>query len=120
MSNKTDFKVGDKVVCVDNIGEESCLPLHKEYPVDEVYKNSIGLLGVKGLWSSHRFKLSEHIESKAYEKQSEGFEQINEGIKESSDKLMYELDFDFLTQMAERMAVNKNKYPVYNWKKSMD
>lgn len=43
-----------------------------------------------------------------------------EGYKESSSKLNYELDFDFITQMAERMAQNKHKYEPYNWQKPID
>lgn len=37
--------------------------------------------------------------------------------KETSNKLNYELDFNFITQMAERMAQNKHKYEPYNWQK---
>ena len=43
-----------------------------------------------------------------------------EGYKESSNKLEYELDWDFIKQVAERMSTNKGKYSAYNWKKSMD
>lgn len=43
-----------------------------------------------------------------------------EGIKESDGKLNYELDFEFIQAMAERMFKNKNKYPPYNWKKPID
>lgn len=39
------------------------------------------------------------------------------GTKQSEGKLNYELDFAFITQMAERMAQNKGKYEPYNWKK---
>jgi len=42
------------------------------------------------------------------------------GIKESIGKLDYELDFDFITQMAEKMSLNKSKYEPYNWKKPID
>lgn len=38
-------------------------------------------------------------------------------MKETKGKLTYELDFEFITQMAERMATNKGKYPPYNWQK---
>lgn len=38
-------------------------------------------------------------------------------MKETKDKLSYELDFSFITQIAERMATNKGKYPPYNWQK---
>lgn len=43
-----------------------------------------------------------------------------QGYKESSEKLEYELDWDFIKQVAERMSTNKGKYSAYNWKKSMD
>jgi len=42
------------------------------------------------------------------------------GIKDSEDKLNYELDWDFIKAMAERMALNKDKYPAYNWKQPID
>ena len=41
----------------------------------------------------------------------------NKAYKEKEGKLFYELDWDFITQMAERMASNKGKYEPYNWKK---
>jgi len=37
------------------------------------------------------------------------------GYKETTGKLFYELDFSFITAIAERMASNKYKYPMYNW-----
>jgi hypothetical protein len=43
-----------------------------------------------------------------------------QGIKETQGKLAYELDWEFITQMAEKMAVNKGKYEPYNWKKPID
>ena len=43
-----------------------------------------------------------------------------QGYKESNEKLEYELDWDFIKQVAERMSTNKGKYSAYNWKKSMD
>lgn len=42
------------------------------------------------------------------------------GKKESEGKLDYELDWEFIQQMAERMGQNKGKYEPYNWQKSMD
>ncbi len=41
--------------------------------------------------------------------------------KESNGKLFYEIDWPFITQMAEKMAANKKdgKYDLYNWKKPM-
>jgi hypothetical protein len=43
-----------------------------------------------------------------------------QGIKDKKDKLVYDLDFDFLTGMAQRMQLNRNKYPVGNWKNKID
>ena len=45
----------------------------------------------------------------------------NLGLKETEGKLFYELDWGFITQMAERMASNKkeSKYNLWNWKKPM-
>ena len=45
---------------------------------------------------------------------------MSEGLKESENKLDYEIDWNFVTKMAERMALNKGKYPPYNWQKPMD
>jgi len=44
-----------------------------------------------------------------------------EAYKETEGKLFYELDWSFITQMAERMASNKkeSKYNLWNWKKPM-
>lgn len=51
-----------------------------------------------------------------------GDKMLERGKKESEGKLFYELDFEFITQMAERMQSNKdnNKYPRWNWKKPLD
>lgn len=40
-----------------------------------------------------------------------------QAYKEKTNKLNYELDFNFITQLAERMASNKGKYEPYNWQK---
>ena len=43
----------------------------------------------------------------------------NIGLKESEDKLIYDIDFGYITGMAERMQLNRDKYPVGNWKKPL-
>ena len=50
-----------------------------------------------------------------------GAEQNQTAYKETEGKLFYELDWGFITQMAERMASNKkeSKYALWNWKKPM-
>lgn len=55
-----------------------------------------------------------HINKEEFEKQ--GYISFT-GTKQSEGKLNYELDFAFITQLAERMAQNKGKYEPYNWKK---
>jgi len=42
------------------------------------------------------------------------------GFKEESKKTNYELDFEFIQQLAERMNENKFKYQPYNWKKPIE
>ena len=44
----------------------------------------------------------------------------NEGVKETTGKLNYELDFNFIESIAARMAKNKDKYEPYNWQKPID
>ncbi len=41
-------------------------------------------------------------------------ERCNKG-KITKDKLTYELDFDFITLLAERMNKGKEKYKPYSW-----
>ena len=43
-----------------------------------------------------------------------------QGVKETEGKLNYELDWEFIQQMAERMSQNKGKYKPYNWKRPME
>lgn len=46
---------------------------------------------------------------------------IESGIKESKDKLIYEIDWEFIEGMAVRMSENKGeKYPIFNWKKPIE
>lgn len=47
-----------------------------------------------------------------------GLEDVGE--KETVNKLNYELDWNFIQQMAERMATNKGKYKPYNWQLKMN
>lgn len=43
-----------------------------------------------------------------------------QGVKETEGKLNYELDWNFIQQIAERMSQNKDKYEPYNWKRPME
>lgn len=42
------------------------------------------------------------------------------GFKEKDNKLSYELDWEFLEALAQRMSSNKGKYKPYNWKKPVE
>jgi len=44
----------------------------------------------------------------------------NSGIKETDSKLVYDIDFEYIKGMAERMQLNRGKYPVGNWTKPID
>ena len=79
----------------------------KEYEIFNIDSNYISVLNdysvsINFLSLHNTFKLKEEKET-AY--------------KETEGKLFYELDFEFITQMAERMASNKGKYEPYNWQK---
>lgn len=43
-----------------------------------------------------------------------------QGTKETKEKLVYDVDFDYITAMATRMQLNRDKYPVGNWKKDIN
>jgi len=45
---------------------------------------------------------------------------MDKGIKETINKLNYDIDFEFIERMAYRMERNKDKYSAGNWKKPMD
>lgn len=45
---------------------------------------------------------------------------MSKGIKETKDKLIYDIDFQYIQAMAERMQLNRDKYPIGNWQKPID
>ena len=105
METKQKFKVGNKIVCITNAYKD--FTKGKEYEIFNIDLNYISILNDYGVsinfLSLHNtFKLKDEKET-AY--------------KETEGKLFYELDFEFITQMAERMASNKGKYEPYNWQK---
>ena len=103
METKQKLKVGDKIICITDAYKD--FTKGKEYEILNVDSRNISVLNDYevsiNFFSLHNsFKLKEET---AY--------------KETEGKLHYELDFDFITQMAERMASNKGKYEPYNWQK---
>lgn len=55
-----------------------------------------------------------------YNRFSPIYESVTTGIKQTEGKLLYEIDFGFIKQLAERMSQNKGKYEPWNWKKPID
>jgi len=80
---------------------------------DIAYRKDSNDLGSSFDWESTK-------EGYAYWKKLQN-QNVIEAIKESKGKLFYELDFNFISQMAERMQSNKenSKYPLWNWKNKM-
>ena len=107
MKTKEKLKAGDKIVCITDADKD--FTKGKEYEIFEINEEDftykvINDYGIKidfiFSYFDEFFKLKEET---AY--------------KETEGKLLYELDFEFITQMAERMASNKGKYEPYNWQK---
>ena len=109
METKQKLKAGDKIVCITDAYKD--FTIGKEYEILKIDSNNISVVNDYGTYINflslkNTFKLKEEKET-AY--------------KETEGKLFYELDFEFITQMAERMASNKKegKYGLFNWMKPM-
>ena len=105
METKQKLKVGDKILCIKKYHED--ITIDNTYKIDNInndyfwfYDDAGDCIPCKLESFNEFFKLKEET---AY--------------KETEGKLFYELDFEFITQMAERMASNKGKYEPYNWQK---
>ena len=107
METKEKLKVGDKIVYVNDTHED--FTKGKEYTIFEINKEDFtySVIDDNGIITNftlfHFDKYFKLKEETAY--------------KETNGKLFYELDFGFITQMAERMASNKGKYEPFNWQK---
>lgn len=104
------LKVGDKIECICND--------YIDTTVGNVYE--ITYLNDKfyefiddGSYTQNRYLLD-------FDKYFKIKEEKENAYKETKGKLFYELDFEFITQMAERMASNKGKYEPFNWQKLME
>lgn len=85
----------------------------KNTNIDEILNGSDEKLKAKLEEAAQNLLFDSTLESR----QLSNIEQVAEnfGIKESSGKLSYELDWEFIKSMAERMEKNKGKYPPYQW-----
>ena len=111
MENKINLKVGDIIIakdeCVMIEDKRKALVVGKEYEISQIIDN---YLKIEGELGNYFFQFKEFDDFFYLKTQAKAY-------KEKEGKLFYELDWDFITQMAERMASNKGKYDPYNWKK---
>lgn len=106
METKQKLKVGDEIVCI--IDDIDRFTKNKIYYIKGVYNSTFNIINDNGYERSFLIKnIGEYFKLKEKEI----------AYKETKGKLFYELDFDFITKIAERMASNKGKYEPYNWQK---
>lgn len=109
METKQKLKVGDKIECITDIYND--FTKGKEYIIEEINTQDFTLTLIDDFKDENDFTLMN------FDKYFKIKEEKEIAYKETKGKLFYELDFDFITKMAERMASNKGKYEPYNWQK---
>ena len=124
METKQKLKVGDKIICMKN---SFTLCKYKEYKIFDIdeekgiffYKCNKYKYHSELQYFDDNFKLKEEPIRfySSISNWSKELEINDRAYKETEGKLFYELDFDFITKIAERMASNKGKYEPYNWQK---
>ena len=106
------IKVGDKIVCITDTYKD--FTKGKEYEIFEINEEYFTYKVINDYGMKIDFTLYHFDKNFKLKKQTEV------AYKETNGKLFYELDFEFIKQMAERMASNKGKYEPYNWQKPME
>ena len=112
------IKEGDYFECIKDVimedNNEIAYKKGKQYrsDQDDCIANELG--GINHYWNNVTYT-EDH-----FKKFNPNDKCQKEGIKETEGKLNYELDFEFIQSIAERMSKNKDKYPPYNWKKPLD
>lgn len=109
METKQKLKAGDKIVCITNAYKD--FTKGKEYEIFEINSEDFTCTVLNDDGIKTDFTLYHFDNNFKLKKQTEV------AYKETEGKLFYELDFDFITKIAERMASNKGKYEPYNWQK---
>ena len=109
METKEKIKVGDKIECITNVYKD--FTKGKEYEIFVINYNDYSYKVINDYGIKIDFTFSYFDEFFKIKKETKT------AYKETDGKLHYELDFEFITQMAERMASNKGKYEPYNWQK---
>lgn len=89
---------------------EECDKIEVEKRGEAIRRKPSGILGG-----------SQYLPSFAKETAKRLAQTKKDGIKENDGKLYYELSWEFIEEIAKRMANNKSdKYPLYNWKKNIN
>ena len=89
-----------------------------EFPFDTLNKPFWYNLLSNGM---ERGKIITHSKTDSTRHKATSENSHKEGIKETEGKLYYELSWEFIEEMAKRMANNKtDKYPLFNWKKDIN
>lgn len=82
-------------------------------------KNDLGSTNPLANTFPKQFNDKERLE-RTTKKVEKYLESLEIGKKETEGKLFYELSWEFIEEMAKRMANNKSdKYPLFNWKKNI-
>ena len=123
METKQKLKVGDKILCIKKYHED--ITIDNTYKIDNInndyflfYDDAGDCIPCKLESFYEYFRLEEPIRFySSISNWSKELKTNDKAYKETEGKLFYELDFEFITQMAERMASNKGKYKPYNWQK---
>ena len=121
--NNMELKAGDKIVCIKKYHKD--ITIDNTYKIDEInndyfwfYDDAGDCIPCKLESFYEYFRLEEPIRFySSISNWSKELKTNDKAYKETEGKLFYELDFEFITQMAERMASNKGKYEPYNWQK---
>jgi hypothetical protein len=111
-NKEPDFK--DDVITSSNRGEKETM----EYFNEVLDTHPLPFFPKRGKTIKYESKEEDDKVLQTFKENVKRIEQ--EGVKETEGKLNYELDWEFIQQLAERMSQNKGKYEPYNWAKPMD
>jgi hypothetical protein len=121
----TNVSRGEKEMIIGEVEKKASKVLSELFKKDidsltEMFTNikPEGIKETEGKVGEKMTKLDEAIAQ--WKELIDGAVEAQHGVKETEGKLNYELDWEFIQQMAERMSQNKGKYEPYNWKKPMD
>lgn len=102
--------------------QEMCVKEYTEFPPQETFNKYVNYIYLEEPKRPKEWTVNTTEKEVVKNKElKNGVKQNQTAYKETEGKLFYELDWGFITQMAERMASNKkeSKYALWNWKKPM-